>query len=145
MYLLYYLVLDFLNANNYPIIDSVLEESKTYTVLGILSFILPIFYWLIFYKIYSYPYAKLMHYLIALVLSLLFVGFLSFTVVNEALWGSNNQALNNLLESDQTAIEIADTLPLYLGIYNVFLSAILGFACSLFLKRFSKIQMHLPF
>lgn len=145
MYLLYYLVLDFLNANNYPIIDSVLEESRAYIVLGILGFILPFVYWLIFYKTYSYPYAKLIHYIIALVLSLLCVGFLSYTVVNEALWGSNNQVINDLLASDQTAVEIADALPLYLSFYNVTLSAILGFAYSLFLKRFSKVQMHLPF
>lgn len=145
MYLLYSIVLDFLNANSYPILDFALDESNTYFKLVLLSFALPIFYWLVFYKFYSNPYATLIHYLIALLLSLALIGFLSYSLVNEALWGSNNQALNELLASDQTAIEIADALPIYLSIFNVILGAILGFGYSLFLKRFSKIQMHLPF
>jgi hypothetical protein len=145
MYLLYSIVLGFLNANSYPILDYALDESNTYFKLVLLCFVLPILYWLVFYKLYSNPYAKLFHYLIALLLSLVLIGFLSYSLVNEALWGSNNQALNDLLATDQSAIEIADALPLYLSIYNVILSAILGFVYSIFLKRFSKIQMHLPF
>jgi hypothetical protein len=145
MYLLYSIVLGFLNANSYPILDYALDVSNTYFKLVLLCFVLPILYWLVFYKLYSNPYAKLFHYLIALLLLLVLIGFLSYSLVNEALWGSNNQALNDLLATDQSAIEIADALPLYLSIYNVILSAILGFVYSIFLKRFSKIQMHLPF
>lgn len=145
MYLLYSIVLAFVNANSYPILDYALDESNTYFKLVLLCFVLPIFYWLGFYKFYSNPYAKFFHYLFALLLSLFIIGFLSYTIVNEALWGSNNQALNDLLASDQIAIEIADSLPLYLSIYNVFLSALLGFGYSILLKRFSKLQMHLPF
>lgn len=145
MYLLYSIVLDFLNANNYPIIDSVLEESKTYLVLATLCIILPFFYWLIFYKFYSNPYAKFFHWVIALALSLMIVCFLSYTTVNEAIWGSNNLALNDLLANDQTAIEIAESLPIYLCVYNLFLATISGIIFSLFLKRFSKIQIQLPF
>jgi hypothetical protein len=145
MYVLYSIVLGFLNANSYPILDYALDQSNTYFKLVLLCFVLPILYWLVFYKLYSNPYSKLFHYLIALLLSLVLIGFLSYSLVNEALWGSNNQALNDLLASDQPAIEIADALPLYLSIYNVILSAILGFVYSIFLKRFSKIQMHLPF
>lgn len=145
MYLIYSIVLGFLNANSYPILDYALDVSNSYFKLVLLCFVLPIFYWLVFYKLYSNPYATLFHYLIALLLSLVLIGFLSYSLVNEALWGSNNQALNDLLASDQTAIEIADALPLYLCIYNLLLSAILGFGYSIFLKRFSKVQMHLPF
>ena len=145
MYLLYSIVLAFLNANSYPVLDYALDESNTYFKLVFICFVLPIFYWLGFYKFYSNPYTKFFHYLIALLLSLVIIGFLSYTLVNEALWGSNNQALNDLLASDQNAIELADSLPLYLSIYNVFLSAFLGFGYSILLKRFSKLQMHLPF
>jgi hypothetical protein len=145
MYIFYSIVLDFLNANSYPLVDYTLDESNTYLKLLFLCFVLPIFYWLMFYKFYSNPYAKLFHYLIALSLSLVFIGTLSYTLVNEALWGSNNQALNDLLASDQAAIEIADALPMYLCIYNMLIAAFVGFLYSIFLKRLSKIQMHLPF
>ena len=73
------------------------------------------------------------------------VCFLSYTTVNEAIWGSNNLALNDLLANDQTAIEIAESLPIYLCVYNLFLATISGIIFSLFLKRFSKIQIQLPF
>ncbi len=145
MYLLYFIVLDFLSAFNFPEFDSVLEVNKTYLSLSLLCFVLPIIFWLLFYKFYSYPYAKLFHWISALVILLIIVGILSYATVNEALFGSNNLGIDQLLASNNSAQEIADSLPLYLSIYNVFLSAILGFAYSLLLKRFSKVQMHLPF
>lgn len=145
MYLLYFIVLDFLNAFNFPEFDSVLESNKTYLTLSFLCFVLPIIFWLLFYKFYSYPYAKLFHWISAFAILLIIVGILSYASVNEALLGANNSGIDQLLASNNSAQEIADSLPLYLSIYNVFLSAILGFVYSIFLKRFSKVQMHLPF
>lgn len=145
MYLLYFIVLDFLNAGIFPEFDSVLESNKTYLTLSFLCFVLPIIFWLLFYKLYSYPYAKLFHWISAFAVLLIIVGILSYASVNEALLGPNNLGIDQTVASDSSAQEIADSLPLYLSIYNVFLSAILGFVYSMLLKRVSKVQMHLPF
>lgn len=141
---LYYFLLDAF-ASNYGLFFEVFDSSNIYTLLFLSGFLLPLFLWAIFYFLVNYPYAKIYHWIFVILVILIAVFGISYSLVNTTIVGSTIEEFNNLLASDQDAENVANSLPIYFGLLNV-LYAFLSSICYCFvLKRYSKIQMHLPF
>ena len=144
MSLIYYFLLEGV-AGNYQIILDEFESSNIYFLLFLSGFAIPLILWAIFYFILRYPYANIIHWIFAYLLITIIVFGFSYSSVNTTIWGSLNPDFNNLLASEPDAEKVANSLPTVLGLLNVFYSLISSFCYCLVFKRFSKIQMHLPF
>jgi hypothetical protein len=141
---LYYFLLDAF-ASDYGLFYGVFDSGNVYILLFLSGFLFPLLFWAIFYLLVNYPYTKIYHWIFLMLIILIAVFSTSYSQVNITIVGSNSQEFNDLLASDQEADNIANSLPIYFGLLNV-LYAFISSSCYCFvLKRFSKIQMHLPF
>ena len=129
---------------NYYLIFNHLYDNGGYTSMGFILLLVPLLCWLLFYFLMTYPYGKLSHWFIVLLFTALVVFGLTYGTANTEIFSSNNQNLNNAL-SNSNYSDFAGSLPIKYALINGILTLIVGFLYSLFLKRFSKIQTHLPF
>lgn len=130
----------------YSLIFSTLYDYNGYIKLGLLFILIPLLFWIIFYFAWNYPYGKFWHWALWLVVSVIVVFICSWSLINTEIFASNNQQLTDAINDPASGYsQYASGLPLVYSLINTGLALILGFIYSLFLKQFSKIQMHLPF
>lgn len=129
---------------NFDLIHTHLFDSYGYTKMGIVFFALPLVGWFFFYFLWKYPYGKILHWLIwLLILAITTMGF-TYGIANSEIFASNNQELNDAL-ANSSFTDYAVSLPYTYALINGLLAAIVSFLYSIFLKQFSKINIHLPF
>ena len=117
-----------------------------YIMFGLSFILIPLVLWLLFYYVWKYPYGKVWHWLVWLLITFVIVAGLTFGIANNEIFVSDNQALINALADPESGYEqFAKTLPLKYALFNGILTIGIGFIYSLILKQFSKIQIHLPF
>lgn len=130
----------------FKVIFFTLFDEGSYTYLG-LCFIIPaIILLFIFYYVWSYPYSKLWHWILCLLLVALTTFGLTWSLSYEFIFNSDSQQLVDLLSNPQSGYEeFALTLPLKYAMWNALFALVLGFLFSLVMQQFSKINTHLPF
>ena len=132
--------------NDFFLVFQHLFDNGGYIKLGLSFILIPLVFWLVFYYLWKYPYAKIWHWLIWLLISIVTVIGITYAIANTEIFNSNNQALNEAIADESTGYEAyVSSLPMKYALVNSLLAAIIGFIYSLFLKQFSKIQIHLPF
>ena len=132
--------------NDFFLVFQHLFDNGGYIKLGLSFILIPLVLWLLFYYLWKYPYAKIWHWLVWLLISIVMVLAITYSVANTEIFNSNNQALNEAIADESTGYEpYVSSLPLKYAMVNSLLAAIIGFIYSLLLKQFSKIQIHLPF
>lgn len=123
-----------------------LYNNGGYIKLGLSFILIPLILWLFFYYVWKYPYGKLWHWFIWLLVIILIVAGVSWGIANSEIFASNSQKLIDLLADPESGYEeFAKTLPLKYALANSILTLGISFIYSLILKQFSKIQIHLPF
>lgn len=131
---------------SYPEIFTTLYDLGGYIRLGLLFIGLPLLFWLLFYLLWKYPYGRFLHWMLWLLISAVTVLVVTWLVAHNAIFDSGNQALADALGDPESGYKaFAEGLPMQYSLINTGLSLVVGFVCSLILKQFSKIQMHLPF
>jgi RsiW-degrading membrane proteinase PrsW (M82 family) len=114
--------------------------------LGVAFIFVPLILFLGFYYLWKYPYGKFWHWLVWLIVTTILVTGVSWGIVQNQIFMSNNPDLINALSNADSGYKAyADTLLLKYAIYNGILGLVMGFLWSLILKQFSKHQIHLPF
>lgn len=132
--------------NDYFLVFQHLFDNGGYIKLGLSFILIPLIFWILFYYLWKYPYAKIWHWLIWLAVSIIMVLGITYAVANSEIFNSDNQVLNEAIADESNGYKsYVSSLPLKYALVNSLLAAILGFIYSLFLKQFSKIQIHLPF
>ena len=130
----------------YNLIFSTLYDDGVYTNLLLSLVFISLLFWVLFYFVLKYPYGTILHWIGWLIISALTVAVVTYSFANSGIFSSNNKALNDALADSSTGYaSFADSLPMKFAAINFVLALPIGFAYSLFLKRFSKIQVHLPF
>jgi hypothetical protein len=131
---------------SYPEIFSTLYNYGGYVKLGLIFLLAPLFFWLLFYFLWRYPYGRVRHWLLWWLLSGVVVLVVTWLQARGAIFDSPNPALADALADPESGYKaFAATLPQRYALINAGLSLVAGFLYSLILKPFSKIQMHLPF
>jgi hypothetical protein len=130
----------------YDLIFRTLFENGGYVKFGLSFIFIPLICWLLFYYVWKYPYGKKIHWFIWLFITCVIVFGVTYSIANIEIFASGNQALKDSISDASTGYKkFADNLPLQYALYNSLLTLVIGFIYSLFLKQFSKIQIHLPF
>jgi hypothetical protein len=130
----------------YNLIFQVLYDNGGYIKFGLLFIFIPLFFNLLFYFVWRYPYGKFWHWLIWFVVSVITVIGLTWSCANTEILGSTDPNLISALADQATGYETyARSLPMKYAFLNGGLSMLAGFIYSLIIKQFSKIQIHLPF
>ena len=130
----------------YSLIFSTLFNDGGYVKIGLTFVLIPVLCWLIFYYVWRYPYGKLWHWVLWLLISGIIVFGSTWSLANTEILASNNQQLIDALnDPDSGYMQYASDLPLKYAMINAGLALVLGFIYSLIMKQLSKIQMHLPF
>lgn len=123
--------------NAYSIVFQTFFKAGGYNSMGMLLVLIPFVFLLFFYFLWKYPYGTFWHWLIYLGVISLIVGVTTFSAVR--------LDLADFLVSSNPAAKFTKGLVLAYAFLNAGLALIVSFIYSLILKRFSKIQMHLPF
>ena len=123
-----------------------LYDNGGYNLLGITFIFIPLIMFAGFYFLWRYPYGKIWHWFLWLIIAFLITSSISWGISNNEIFLSDNQALIDALSDPETRYEeYANTLTIKHAFFNGLLSIASGFIWSLLLKPFSKIQIHLPF
>lgn len=133
---------------NYVQIFFVLYDTGGYAVLGLWFIVAPIVGLSVFYYILNNPYYKLKHWIISAFIISIIVGIISGIIYSNIIFGADpvkysvlSQCMN---DPSSGYFEFADSLIYKISFLNGLCALLLTFIYSLFLKRFSKIHMHLP-
>jgi hypothetical protein len=117
-----------------------------YIKFGLSFILIPLVCWFLFYYFWKYPYGKIWHWVLWLVVTILIISGITYGIANSEIFGSDNQALNELMADESTGYaNYAATLPLKYALANSLLTIAIGIIYSLFMKQLSKVQIHLPF
>ena len=131
---------------DFDVIFQTLFDSNSYPVFGLIFIFVPFALFFGFYILWKYPYGKFGHWFIWLIIVFLSVGSITWFTANNEIFSSNNPELINLINNQETGYEqYARSLPIKYALWSSVFGITLGFIYSLFLKQFSKIQIHLPF
>lgn len=131
--------------SNFDLIFTNLFEHGGYITLGFTFILIPIILWSIFYFLWKYPYGKLWHWFLWLIVSAIIVSIISYSIANTEIFASGNQALNDAIADETTGYKnYASSLPLSYALYNGLFAIIIGIICSFLMKQISKVQIHLP-
>ena len=132
--------------SQFPLIFDTLFDASGYNKFGFLFILIPLFLWLLFYYAWKYPYGKLWHWLVWLIITVIVVSASTFSLASVAIFASENPSLIDAIADSESGYEdFANSLPLKYAFINAVLTIGIGFIYSLILKQFSKIQIHLPF
>lgn len=132
--------------SQFSLIFGTLFNDGGYIMFGLSFILIPLFLWLLFYYVWKYPYGKFWHWAVWSIIVFLIVAGSTFSIANNEIFASNNQALNDALaDLDSGYYTFAKTLPLKYALFNGILTICIGIFYSLIFKQFSKIQIHLPF
>jgi hypothetical protein len=130
----------------YDLIFTTFYNDGGYIKFGLSFILIPLVCWLIFYYAWRYPYGKIWHWLIWLIIVSLLVFGTTWGITNSEIFASSNQDLIDALADSKSGYEVfASSLPLKYSLINGCLTLIISFIYSLIMKQFSKIQIHLPF
>ena len=136
----------FFYDGNYSVIFDVLYIDGGYITFGLLFILIPLFFNLLFYFVWRYPYGRFWHWLLWNIISTVTVFGITYSCANTAIFGSTDQNLLKALGDTASGYEqYANSLPIKYACLNGCLALLVGFIYSIFLKQFSKIQIHLPF
>jgi len=131
---------------DYYVIYETLYETGAYGALAAFAAGPALALFTAFYFLWTYPYGKFWHWAFCLGLSLLITMIGSYVWVYNELFYSYNNELIALLNDPETGYDYyASSLPWNYSFINGAIGALVAFIFSLGIKRFSKIQMHLPF
>lgn len=132
--------------SQYDLIFQVLFDNNGYTMFGLTFLLMPLLFFIVFYLLWRYPYAKIWHWFLWLVLTSIVTGLITSGIAYNEIFLSDVQELNNAIATPSSGYEdYANSLPLKYALINGGLALALGFVYSLVLKQFSKSQIHLPF
>jgi chromate transport protein ChrA len=132
--------------SQFSLIFDTLYDYGGYNLLGLTFIAVPLIMFASFYFLWKYPYGKIWHWLLWLLIAFLITGAISWGISNNEIFLSDNQSLIDALADPESGYEQhANTLPLLYALFNGLLSVAVGLIFSLILKQFSKIQIHLPF
>lgn len=123
------------SAQYKPIFSKLFNEGG-YTNMGLIFILIPIGLMTLFYFLWRYPYGKYWHWLI-------WLGVSTIVVIASTI-GFANSFLAVYLTDPATADFTSSIITRY-AIINAVLGIVVAFLISLFFKRISKIQRHLPF
>lgn len=130
----------------FSLIFDTLYQDNGYRLLGWCFLLVPLLMFGVFYFLWKNPYGKFWHWLLWLFAAFLVTGGVSLGISNNEILLSEDQALIDALADAASGYEAyAKSLPLRYALFNGLLGMVTGFAYSLVLKQFSKIQIHLPF
>jgi hypothetical protein len=113
-------------------------EDTVYTKIALLAIFISGGLMSLFYFLYNNPYAKLLHWLAAILISGVIVSIITFSVVTSGL-------ADYLVDSDLEVQDFTKSLRIWYVGLNFILACICSFLWSLLLRKWSKIQMHIPF
>ncbi len=132
----------------YDLVFQHLFDNGSYIKLGLLFILVPLTFWTLFYYAWRYPYGRIWHWLIWLVVTVIVVFGATYGIANKEIFSSDNQDLNDALADAATGYEnyasVFPSLPLLYALINSLLAITVGVILSLIMKQFSKIQTHLP-
>lgn len=124
--------------NSFNVVFQMLFDKGGYNTMGFILIGIPLVFLILFYFLWKYPYATFWHWLLYIGAIAIFVGGLTYSMV------SSDLAIF-LVHSNPLIAEFTESLVLSYAILNACLSLAVSFIYSLILRKFSKIQMHLPF
>ncbi len=125
-------------VNQFSMVFQTFFEKGGYNNMGMLLLFIPLVFLLLFYLLWKYPYATFWHWLI-------YVGIIA-VIVGVSTFSSDRLTLAKfLVHSNPEIVDFTEALVLKYAILNACLSLLVSFIYSLILRRFSKVQMHLPF
>jgi len=124
--------------NQFSMVFGTLFDKGGYNSMGMILILIPLGFLSLFYLLWKYPYATHWHFLI-------FVGIISLTVAVLTYSSVSLTLAKLLIHSNPEIADFTKALVLKYAILNAFLSLVVSFICSLFLRGFSKVQKHLPF
>lgn len=131
---------------NFSLVFDHLYNNGGYLKFGFSFILIPLILLGVFYYVWKYPYGKILHWLLWLVVIIIIVFGMTYSIANTEIFASGNQALNAAIDDASTGYKnYASSLPLQYALYNSLLTLVIGIIYSLILKQFSKIQIHLPF
>ena len=130
-------MLGFFN-NDYAIVFQTLYENGGYNDMGLILIIIPVLFLLLFYLIWKYPYATIVHWFLYISLIALIVGGSTYGAVRL-------DVADYLVDTDPEVVDFTNSLVLKYTLLNIILALVISFLYSLILKLISKVQMHLPF
>tara|TARA_R110001599_G_scaffold242579_1_gene442218 strand:- start:28132 stop:28554 length:423 start_codon:yes stop_codon:yes gene_type:complete len=113
-------------------------EETIYTKMGLLTLLISGGLMALFYFLYNNPYAKLLHWITAMLISGVIVSIITFGVITSGL-------ADYLVDSDLEVQDFTKNLRFWYAGLNFVLACICSFLWSLILRKWSKIQMHIPF
>jgi len=130
----------------YDLIFASFFNHGTYILLGLTFIFVPLILFAAFYYLWKYPYGKFWHWLSWLLVAAIITSLISWLISMDGIFSSNDSQLINALANVNSGYEsFANSLILQIALYNGMLSIIVSFLSSIFFKKFSKIQIHLPF
>jgi len=117
-----------------------------YVYFGLIFIVIPLIFSALFYFLYFWnPYSKWWHWLIWLLVCLIFVFGITFGVANVEIFASDNDALIHALsDTGHSYYEFASLLPFLYGILNILFGLIVFLLFSWIFKQFSKLHGHIP-
>lgn len=125
--------------SNYQYIFNAMLEYGVYNKMGYSFMGINLLIFVGFYLLYKNPYAKFFpDWILALVISGILSAAITFFIVREGL-------AEYLLDNDPEVVDFANTIVWSYTFINLALSLFFGLIASYGLRRFSKVQPHLPF
>ena len=132
---------------SYDLIFTTLFNEGGYLKFVLSFVIIPLACWLLFYYVWKYPYGKWWHWLTWLFIITVVVFGTTWGLANSEILASSNQNLIDAIADPESGYEAyAASLPLKYATINSVISVVISILLyTPILKRFSKIQIHLPF
>ncbi len=132
---------------SYDLIFTTLYNEGGYLKFVLSFVIIPLACWLLFYYVWKYPYGKWWHWLTWLIIITVVVFGTTWGLANSEILASSNQNLIDAIADPESGYEAyAASLPLKYATINSVISVVISILLyTPILKRFSKIQIHLPF
>jgi vacuolar-type H+-ATPase subunit I/STV1 len=124
--------------NQFNFVFQTMYDDRGYSQMGLIFILVSLFLLLAFYLLWKYPYGKLWHWCV-------WLGIISVTVL-VLTYNSASLTLGiYLIDPNPDLANYTQSLIIKYAILNAILSIVASLIFSLGLRRFSKIQMHLPF
>lgn len=132
--------------SNFKLIFDNLYSNGGYLLFGAAFILIPLILWGLFYYIWKYPYGRIWHWIAWFLLIIIVVFVSTWALANSLVLSPSDQALIDALADPSSGYEAyAAKLPISYAFYNSILTLLVSIFYCLFMKQFSKIQMHLPF
>jgi len=133
------------DINQYNLIFAHLAEQAVYLRFELLLVLIPLVCWFLFYFVWKYPYGKIKHWIVWLIITVVILFLATHNVAHKAIFDSHNMALNESIADTSTGYDnFASSLPGKFAFINSMLGLIISIIYCFIMKQFSKVQTHLP-